>query len=178
VPHIATARFETPFGEFLVASGARGVFYLSIDAARAERELDDWVRRYEPDAIVRADPAALQEVTRQVLEWADGRRRAFDVELDLRGTEFQLRCWQELLRIPCGQTRTYGEMAARVGQPGAARAVGAANGANPVPVIVPCHRVVAKDGLGGFGGGLVRKRAMLELEGALQKDLFSEPAGS
>lgn len=171
--HIATARFETPFGEFLVASGARGVFYLSIDAARAQRELQDWVRRHEPDAIVSEDPGVLRGVTRQVLEWAAGRRRSFDVELDLRGTEFQLRCWQELLRIPCGETRTYGEMAARVGQPGAARAVGSANGANPVPVIVPCHRVVAREGLGGFGGGLAKKRAMLELEGALPKDLFS-----
>jgi O-6-methylguanine DNA methyltransferase len=109
----------------------------------------------------------LGEAARQLGEYFAGVRRAFDLPLDLRGTPFQLRVWNALLRIPYGETRTYGQLAAALGQPGAARAVGAANGANPVGIIVPCHRVVAAGGgLGGFGGGLDRKRFLLALESA------------
>ncbi|MFN3763308.1 MAG: methylated-DNA--[protein]-cysteine S-methyltransferase, partial [Anaerolineae bacterium] len=92
----------------------------------------------------------------------------FDLPLDLRGTPFQRRVWEELRRVPYGQTVAYGELARRVGRPGAARAVGRAVGANPVPIIVPCHRVVGADGsLVGYGGGLEIKAALLRLEGVL-----------
>ena len=91
----------------------------------------------------------------------------FDLDLDLRGTPFQLRVWDELQRIPQGEVRTYGELAASLGQPGAGRAVGGANGRNPIPLIVPCHRVVASDGLGGFTGGLEWKERLLAHEGVL-----------
>ena len=94
-----------------------------------------------------------------------GKLRAFDLPLAPEGTEFQLRVWSELSKIPYGETISYGELARRVGDPGAARAVGLANGKNPLPVIVPCHRVIGADGsLTGFGGGLDRKRRLLELE--------------
>jgi methylated-DNA-[protein]-cysteine S-methyltransferase len=109
----------------------------------------------------------LGEAVRQLGEYFAGVRRAFDLPLDLRGTAFQLRVWNALLRIPYGETRTYGQLASALGRPGATRAVGAANGANPVGIIVPCHRVVAAGGgLGGFGGGLGRKRFLLALEAA------------
>jgi methylated-DNA-[protein]-cysteine S-methyltransferase len=126
---------------------------------------------------VRSDPDAayppIREATRQLAEYFAGARRAFDLPLDLRGTPFQLRVWEALLRIPYGETRTYGQLAAQIGHPGAARAVGAANGANPVAIIVPCHRVVASGGgLGGYGGGLDRKEFLLGLESGSSASLI------
>ena len=110
-------------------------------------------------------PAALAEAKRQLEEYFAGERREFDLTLGAGGTEFQQRVWGELRRIPFGETISYGELAARVGNPSGSRAVGQANGANPLPVVVPCHRVVSHDGkLGGYGGGLPTKQALLDLE--------------
>jgi len=107
-------------------------------------------------------------------EYFEGRRRSFEVPLDLRGTPFQLRVWELLQRIPFGETRTYLDLALALGDPKAVRAVGAANGQNPVPIIVPCHRVIGQDGqLVGYGGGLWRKEWLLAHEGRpLQPRLF------
>jgi methylated-DNA-[protein]-cysteine S-methyltransferase len=108
--------------------------------------------------------------TRQVQEYFDGQRTAFDLPLNARGTQFQQRVWAELRRIPYGTTISYGELARRLGlnDHAAARAVGAANGANPIGIVVPCHRVIGADGkLVGYAGGLDVKRKLLELEGAL-----------
>ncbi len=120
-------------------------------------------------ALGRMDEApghrVLAKAAAQLSEYFAGRRRAFDVPLALEGTPFQKRVWEELRRIPYGATRSYGEIAGEVGGAGRARAVGAANGTNPVAIIVPCHRVIGKDGsLTGFGGGLDRKTFLLELE--------------
>jgi len=110
----------------------------------------------------------LDAAARQLEEYFAGRRRAFDLPLDLGGTDFQRRVWDALLGIPFGETRTYSELARAIGAPKAVRAVGAANGANPVAIIVPCHRVIASDGsLGGYGGGLELKRRLLALESGL-----------
>ena len=110
-------------------------------------------------------PAALAEARRQIDEYFAGARREFDLPLAVAGTEFQRRVWRELRRIPFGETVSYGELAARIGRPSASRAVGAANGRNPLPVVVPCHRVIGSDGrLTGFGGGLPTKQALLDLE--------------
>lgn len=104
----------------------------------------------------------------QLIEYFDGSRREFDLPLDLRGTEFQRRVWRALLAVPFGETASYGAIARRIGSPAAVRAVGLANGRNPVPIIVPCHRIIGSNGsLTGFGGGLDRKRWLLEWEGAL-----------
>ncbi len=109
----------------------------------------------------------LAEARRQLDEYFAGKRRAFDLPLDPRGTSFQRAVWDELREVPFGQTVTYGELARRVGRPEAARGVGAAMAANPLPIVVPCHRVVGSSGgLTGFGGGLPRKRLLLEIEGA------------
>lgn len=105
-------------------------------------------------------------VARQLAEYFAGSRTAFDLELAPRGTPFQRAVWNELLRIPYGETITYAELARRIGKPAAVRAVGAANGANPIPVIVPCHRVIGSNGtLTGYGGGIFRKQFLLALEG-------------
>ena len=105
-------------------------------------------------------------VAQQLSEYFAGHRRTFDIPLALRGTEFQLAVWNELLRVPYGDTITYAELARRIGRPAAIRAVGAANGANPIPVIVPCHRVIGSDGtLTGYGGGIERKQWLLAHEG-------------
>ena len=110
--------------------------------------------------------AVNQDLARQEIEeYLNGDRKSFSSPLDLRGTPFQIEVWNELLNIPYGETRSYGEIAAAVGRPRAARAIGAAVGANPLPIIVPCHRVIGKNGsLVGFGGGLRLKERLLLLE--------------
>ena len=101
----------------------------------------------------------------QLDQYFAGERTEFDLELDMRGTQFQNDVWNALLTIPYGETRSYGEIARQIGRPDRARAVGAANGSNPVSIIVPCHRVIGSDGsLTGYGGGLPRKRFLLDLE--------------
>jgi methylated-DNA-[protein]-cysteine S-methyltransferase len=110
-------------------------------------------------------PAAFEEPVRQLEEYFAGERKAFDLPLDLHGTPFQRAVWERLLEIPYGSTTTYGELARELGRPDRARAVGAAVGRTPVPIVVPCHRVVGADGsLTGYGGGLERKSALLALE--------------
>ena len=121
-----------------------------------------------------AEAAVLDEAARQLSEYFCGQRRAFDLPLALEGTAFQRRVWDALLGIGYGQTVSYGQLADRIGRPTAARAVGLANGRNPVSIIVPCHRVVGSDGsLTGYGGGLGNKRRLLELEQRVSRD----PAG-
>ena len=112
-------------------------------------------------------PAPFAEVARQLDEYFAGERTTFDLALDPHGTDFQLAVWLQLRTIPSGQTTTYGAIAARIGRPGASRAVGAAIGRNPIAIVVPCHRVVGAGGaLTGFAGGLDRKKTLLALEGA------------
>jgi methylated-DNA-[protein]-cysteine S-methyltransferase len=113
------------------------------------------------------DHPVLAETRRQLEEYFGGDRRVFDLPLDLVGSEFQVAVWRSLADIPYGTTATYGEQAARLGRPSAVRAVGAANGRNPVSIVLPCHRVVGADGsLTGFAGGLAAKRWLLDHESA------------
>ena len=113
-----------------------------------------------------SQPTPLLELAaRQLAEYFAGERASFDLPLDPRGSDFDLAVWTELRRIPHGETISYAELARRVGRPSAARAVGGANGRNPLPIVIPCHRVVASDGsLGGYAGGLAMKRALLGIE--------------
>lgn len=119
------------------------------------------------DPALRRDGApVLRQARRELSEYAAGRRKKFEVPFELHGTCFQCEVWRALFEIPWGETRTYGEIARALGRPGAARAVGAAAGRNPLPVIVPCHRLIAAGGgLGGFSGGLEVKKRLLALEG-------------
>jgi methylated-DNA-[protein]-cysteine S-methyltransferase len=114
----------------------------------------------------------LQETARQLDEYFAGKRGTFELRLHFDGTEFQRKVWNALLTIPFGETRSYGRIAVQIGHPTAVRAVGAANGQNPIPIIAPCHRVVGSTGkLVGFGGGLPRKVHLLTLEGALTGEI-------
>jgi methylated-DNA-[protein]-cysteine S-methyltransferase len=110
-------------------------------------------------------PPVLKETATQLEEYFAGERTEFDVPMELDGTVFQKEVWAELSRIPYGETISYGELARRVGRPKGPRAVGQANGRNPIPIIVPCHRVLASSGIGGYGGGLPMKRSLLAVEG-------------
>jgi methylated-DNA-[protein]-cysteine S-methyltransferase len=113
------------------------------------------------------DARPFREARRQLDAYFAGRRTVFDLPLALDGTPFQMRVWRALLQIPFGATASYGDIAAAIGRPGASRAVGGANHRNPIPIIVPCHRVIGSDGsLTGYGGGEPRKRRLLALEGA------------
>ena len=154
---------ESPLGRLLVARTERGI--CSVSLADSDAELKGRLRREFPKADVRRDRNGLSQAVRALLRHLEGRQPRLDLPLDVRGTAFQCRVWEELLRIPYGKTRTYGQVARAVGKPGAARAVGTACGSNPVPLIVPCHRVIRESGeLGGYGLGLPRKRALLDLE--------------
>ncbi len=170
---IAYTTTASPLGRLLVARTERGI--CSVSLADSDAQLEKRLRHEFPKAEVQRDRNGLSDAVRALLRYIEGQQPRFDLPLDLRGTAFQCRVWEELLRIPYGSTRTYGEVASAVGKPGAARAVGSACGSNPVPLLVPCHRVVRGSGqLGGYGLGLPRKRALLDMEkrkqnGASQK---------
>lgn len=159
---------DSPVGPLLVAAGDDGVRTIEFHQARHPvKRGADWREGSHP---------LIDRVRRQLDEYFAGRRTAFDLPLSPRGTEFQRLVWQTLASIPYGQTVSYAQLAVRVGRPTAMRAVGAANGRNPLPIVLPCHRVIGADGsLTGFGGGLPTKRFLLELEGALlpREDLFA-----
>jgi methylated-DNA-[protein]-cysteine S-methyltransferase len=147
---------ESPIGELLLTGDGRALHGLSMQEGRRPLEVrPEWIRADEPFADALA----------QLGEYFEGRRREFDLPLATSGTPFQLRVWSALREIPYGSTASYGEIARRVGVPSASRAIGVANGLNPIAVIVPCHRVIGADGsLTGYGGGLERKRLLLDLE--------------
>jgi methylated-DNA-[protein]-cysteine S-methyltransferase len=151
---VSVRTVDTPIGTLGLVGSEAGLTQVRFSSAGLE-----------PDGA----SAALDEAAAQLQAYFAGELVEFDLPLDLRGTEFQRRCWLALATIPYGQTVSYGEQARRLGLgPDAARAVGAANGRNPLPLVLPCHRVIGADGsLTGFGGGLHVKRFLLELEGAL-----------
>ena len=156
---------DTPIGELFVATTPRGLCRIAFDADPAHH-IDQLARSY--GARVLRAPRALDETKRELDDYFQGRRREFDLEFDLRlGGDFQATVLRELAEGPYGQVTTYGELAARAGRPRAARAVGTVMNRNPLPIVLPCHRVVGANGsLTGYGGGLERKEALLRLEGA------------
>jgi AraC family transcriptional regulator of adaptative response/methylated-DNA-[protein]-cysteine methyltransferase len=157
---IRWAAAETSLGTMLVAATARGICRLSFD------EGEEALRRRFPNAAIEPGGAAMADLLRRTVEAVEAPERPHDLPLDVRGTAFQEAVWRELTRIPPGETRTYAQIAAAVGRPGAVRAAGSANGANRVAVLIPCHRVVRGDGtLGGYAYGLERKAKLLAREG-------------
>jgi methylated-DNA-[protein]-cysteine S-methyltransferase len=162
-----TTTVESPAGPLLCVVGEDGSvvrieFENGRDAQKVTRKLAAEGFRVEEDAHRTA------EVRRQLEEYFAGERQTFELSLAPEGTPFERTVWTELSRIPYGQTRSYVEIARAIGRPGAARAVGRANGANPIPIVVPCHRVIGANGsLTGFGGGLDVKSRLLEIEGAI-----------
>ncbi len=147
---------ESPVGRLLLAGSRHALKVLAfLQGVRARGAEPDWERFDEP----------FRRVKKQLAEYFDGERRVFDLALAPDGTDFQRAVWQALTTIPYGETRSYQQIAQQIGHPKAVRAVGAANGANPIAIIIPCHRVIGADGsLTGFGGGLDTKRYLLDLE--------------
>jgi methylated-DNA-[protein]-cysteine S-methyltransferase len=151
--------FETPIGTLRLVGDDRHLARVDLPNAAAQAPDPAW--REERRAL----PAALGTAKDQILAYFNGERRDFDLPLAPDGTAFQRRVWDELRRIAYGETISYGELARRIGKPTASRAVGAANGKNPLAIVVPCHRVIGADGtLTGYGGGLPVKEALLALE--------------
>jgi methylated-DNA-[protein]-cysteine S-methyltransferase len=160
---LADVRYDvvaSPVGDLHVAATERGLCRISYDGV-------DWEERLARGFGVRVLRSPLDEVRRELDEYFDGRRRAFDLPLDLRVAAFPADVLNELALVPYGETDTYGKLAARAGRPNAARAVGTIMNRNPIPIVLPCHRIVAANGaLTGYAGGLDVKRRLLELEGA------------
>jgi methylated-DNA-[protein]-cysteine S-methyltransferase len=148
--------FESPVGPLLLAGDSNALRRVSFESSKhAAPPPTDWKQGKAPFA----------EVIRQLQAYFRGELKVFDVPLAMEGTDFQLRVWNALRAITYGQTISYAQLAERIGNPNAVRAVGLANGSNPIPIIVPCHRVIGSDGsLTGFGGGLSTKKRLLELE--------------
>jgi len=152
---------ESPLGPVYAAESKSGLLCVCLGPGGYE-DLAAYVRKHYGDSRLIPD---VIEATGQITEYLSGRRRGFDLPLDFKGTDFQVSVWQALQKIPYGRTWSYGQVARAVGRPKAARAVGRACGANPLPLVIPCHRVVGADGdLTGFGGGLEWKKWLLELE--------------
>jgi len=170
-PDVAYDVIDTPVGRVVAATTARGLVRLAYEdfGGGLEPVLDDLAARVSPRVL--SVPHRLDAVRRELGQYFAGERRAFDVPLDWRlTTPFQRRVLTATAAIPFGETRTYAAISAAAGSPGGARAAGNALGGNPIPVIVPCHRVLhAGGGLGGYTGGLDRKRTLLGVEGALDE---------
>jgi len=160
-------RIDSPIGPLMLAADDAGLRHIEFRDNRHPANRADWHG---------GDSEILQASEAQLAEYFAGTRTSFDLPLAPQGTAFQLQVWHELARIPFGATISYAQLAQRIGKPEAVRAVGAANGRNPLPIVLPCHRVIGADGaLVGFGGGLPTKQFLLRLEGALpepQRGLF------
>lgn len=156
--------FDTPIGELLLAGEDDALSMIGFPKGSMRRDPEpDWIYNEKP----------LRQARQQLEEYFAGTRKEFDLPLKLIGTEFQVDVLQALQDIPYGVTVSYGEIAKRIGRPKAVRAVGAANGRNPIPIVVPCHRVIGSGGdLTGFGGGLDTKEALLRLEAENTQDLL------
>ena len=168
---------DSPFGRMLVAVTARGICALSV------HQSDEWqeseLRRDFREAAIARDDDAARPAAQAVLGYLRGETARCEVALDVSGTPFQLSVWRELCAIPEGATRSYGEIAARIGRPSAARAVGHANGSNPVSILIPCHRAIGANGkLTGYRWGLETKRKLLAFEQARTARACARPARS
>ncbi|MEL6813994.1 MAG: methylated-DNA--[protein]-cysteine S-methyltransferase [Cyanobacteria bacterium J06598_3] len=158
---------ESPVGELLLTANSQSLIGLHLKGQKHFPEMTDaWKKT--------AELKIFEQVKTQLAEYFSHQRKAFNLPLSPQGTDFQKQVWQFLLQIPFGQTLSYGDMAHQLGKPGAARAVGAANGRNPISIIVPCHRVIASTGkMTGYAGGIDRKQWLLRHEQSAQMDLFS-----
>ncbi len=178
-PHGRGARIiyaivELPFGHILVAATARGVCWVGTHESRARLEAE--LRDDFHAAEVMRDEAAVRGFARKIVEYING--ESLDLPLDIRATPFQRDVWRELCVIPWGTTRSYGEIGGRLGRPGASRAVGHANGSNPVAIVIPCHRAIGADGtLTGYRWGLECKRRLLDHERAVAQSSLPRMAG-
>jgi O-6-methylguanine DNA methyltransferase len=162
---LALQWLASPVGPLLIGAAKDALMLLEFSETDQLDVQLTRIRKHFGRSLVRADNPILDRLRNQLAEYFAGSRRAFDMPLRFRGSAFQERVWTDLQAIPYGETCSYGAIAKRLGDPGAMRAVGAANGVNPIAIVIPCHRVVNANGeLGGYGGGLWRKRILLDLE--------------
>ncbi len=156
---------QSPVGELSIYATDTAVVGISFELPESQRRMLRYIKQYYGEPVM-AENRILISAGREICEYFNKKRRGFTVPTEYKGTPFQHRVWETLYRVPYGEFLTYGELARRAGVPDAPRAVGAACGANPVSLIIPCHRAVGADGsLTKFGGGLPAKRALLQLEG-------------
>ncbi len=154
---------DTPIGRLTLIASPEGLTHILFDG---REPADEGIDQPVPTVV---DNAILDTAARQLGEYFDGTRKEFDIPLDPFGTEFQVEAWMALADIPYGQTTTYADQAAAIGRPNAVRAVGSANGANPIPIVLPCHRVIGSNGsLTGYAGGVDLKRRLLDMERSQQ----------
>jgi len=162
-----TSRFDTPIGSLRIATSQKGLAYVELPHASG-RGFEGWRRTHAPNAKVVERRTDHEDVIDQLLEFLSGDRREFAIDLDLRATEFQSAVYKVVGKIPYGETISYSDVAEAIDKPKAVRAVGAANGANPIPLVIPCHRVIARGGaLQGYAGGLDMKARLLAMESAM-----------
>jgi methylated-DNA-[protein]-cysteine S-methyltransferase len=155
----ALLTLDSPIGPLTIVASETGVRAILFDHETDKRAAA------LADGVVDPEQPVVARAASQLREWFAGQRRQFDLPLDLHGTPFQVKAWRALATIPYGETISYGQQAARIGEPNKARAVGAANGRNPIPIVLPCHRVIGANGaLTGYAGGLDAKRTLLQHE--------------
>ena len=159
------ADFQSPIGDLHLASSDQGVIFISFSGK--ENLMKD-LEKLVPDMELEENTSKNKKVIRQLKDYFSGTRKDFDLPLHMIGTEFQKLVWRQLCQVPFGKTASYKEIAEKIGKPKAMRAVGQANHRNPIPIIIPCHRIIGANGhLVGFGGGLDKKRFLLSHEGVL-----------
>jgi O-6-methylguanine DNA methyltransferase len=159
---VSLTKTRGPFGVIWMASTEKGLcgIHLGEDVEMLKKKLSS-----RKECVFREAPQGNTDAVHQLSQYFQGKRRSFETELDLWGTQFEISVWRSLIEIPYGKTKSYGEVAASLGMPKAARAVGGAASRNLVPIVVPCHRLVRRDGgLGGFSSGIAMKKSLLELE--------------
>ncbi len=158
--------FKTKIGTVHTAATDKGLALICLPG-ESKRYFEERVKKLFDGHQVQSGGEVNREAQRQIIDYLDGKRTRFDLPLDLHGTPFQKKALRRVARIPYGKVKTYGDIAADIGKPRAARAVGSANARNNLPLVIPCHRVVATNGLGGYGGGLALKKRLLKMEGSL-----------
>ena len=168
---IKSKTLSTPIGEMLAAEFDGKICLLDFSDCSAKKHLAG-LEKYYSEKAVADDGSLLKKLETQLAAYFKGKLKSFDLPLVFTGTDFQKAVWKKLCDIPYGQTTNYGVIATKLGSPSASRAVGRANGSNPISIVVPCHRVIGKDGsLIGYGGKMWRKKWLLEHEGALQPSI-------
>ncbi|MCR6110104.1 methylated-DNA--[protein]-cysteine S-methyltransferase [Bacillus sp. A301a_S52] len=169
-PLIAVSEITTPIGPVSLATSEKGICFVEFGPLQTTHPIFiTKLKRYHIMAEVREEKGPLIEAEKQISDYFTGIRKGFDLPLDLFGTAFQKLVWHEVQKIPYGSTASYKQIAINIGAPKAVRAIGGANNKNPIPIIIPCHRVIGSNGaMVGYGGGLDKKEALLKHEGALK----------
>ncbi|RKX22226.1 MAG: cysteine methyltransferase [Candidatus Zixiibacteriota bacterium] len=161
-----THSFKSKIGTIRIASTSKGLAILTLPGEPVQY-FKDLLKKNYPNWKIERGGSINKQVEKQIEKYLNGKLKKFSMKLDLQTTPFRKKALTEISKIPYGKTKTYGEIAKAIGNPKASRAVGSANATNKIPIIIPCHRVLASNGLGGYGGGLEMKKKLLKIEGAL-----------